>query len=83
MIPPLSLRRGVRAMKLVELTALKGGPVWVNPDQVLYAGHPDDGGSSSMYGESNVRRNTRLFFAQGSHLEVKEDLPEVVQRLTA
>jgi uncharacterized protein YlzI (FlbEa/FlbD family) len=70
-------------MRLIELTALKGGPVWVNPDQVLYAGHPDDGGSSSMYGENNVRRNTRLFFAQGLHVEVKEALDEVVQRLMA
>lgn len=69
-------------MKLIEFSALKGGPLWVNPDLVLYVGLPD-GAGASMYGDNNVRASTRLYFAQGSNIEVKESLAEVVARLSA
>jgi hypothetical protein len=69
-------------MKLIELTATKGGVVWVNPELVLYAGLPD-GAESSMYGANNSRSFTRLHFAQGPSLDVRETLPDVVTRLTS
>jgi hypothetical protein len=68
-------------VRMIELSALKGGAVWVNPDQVLYVGLPE-GAGSSMYGDNNNRAGTRLYFAQGGHLEVREALEEVVARLT-
>jgi len=67
---------------MIELSGLKGGAVWVNPGQVLYCGLPE-GPASSMYGDSNNRAGTRLYFAQGAHLEVREALEEVVARLNA
>jgi hypothetical protein len=66
---------------MIELSGVKGGAVWVNPEQVLYVGLPE-GATSSMYGDNNSRTGTRLFFAQGGHLEVREALEEVVARLT-
>ena len=66
---------------MIELSALKGGAVWVNPDQVLYVGLPE-GAGSSMYGDNNNRTGTRLYFAQGGHLEVREALEQVVARMT-
>jgi hypothetical protein len=69
-------------MKLIEFSAVKGGPIWVNPALVLYVGLPD-GAGSSMYGDNNVRTSTRLHFTQGSSIEVKEGPSEVVSRLTA
>ena len=69
-------------MRLIEFTAAKGGPLWVNPGLVLYVGLPD-GAGTSMYGDSNVRTSTRLHFGQGLVLEVKEGLAEVVARLSA
>ena len=68
-------------MRMIELSALKGGALWVNPEQVLYVGVPE-GAGSSMYGDNNSRTGARLFFAQGSHLEVREALEEVVARMT-
>jgi hypothetical protein len=68
-------------MKLIEFADVKGAKVWVNREQVLYVGLPD-GGQSSMYGDSHQRAATRLHFAHGEHLEVKEALAEVVQRLS-
>ncbi len=67
-------------MKLIELTALKGGPVWVNPNQLDYIG-PSDVGGSSIYGEANVKSGAKLHFAQGSNLDVQETLAEVMTRL--
>jgi hypothetical protein len=66
---------------MIELSALKGGAVWVNPEQVLYVSLPE-GAGSSMYGDNNNRAGTRLYFAQGGHLEVREALEEVVARMT-
>jgi hypothetical protein len=68
-------------LKLVEFASAKGGAVWVNGAQVLWAA-PPEGASSSMYGDSNVRTVTRLHFAQGITLEVRESLADVVQRLS-
>jgi len=68
-------------MKLVELTAVKGGPIWVNTGQVLYvAAAEGPAGGASMYGDNNVRTSSRLWFAQGVSLEVKEPLSEIVAR---
>jgi hypothetical protein len=50
---------------MIELSALKGGALWVNPDQVLYVGL-QEGAGSSMYGDNNTRTGARLFFAQGA-----------------
>ncbi len=69
-------------MKLINLTDVKGAAVWVNPELLLWVGLPD-GGQSSMYGDNNGRSSTRLHFARGEHLEVKEALPEVIARLNA
>ena len=68
-------------MKLINLTDMKGAAVWVNPELLLWVGPPDSA-QSSMYGDSG-RASTRLHFAKGEHLEVKEALPEVVARLCA
>jgi hypothetical protein len=65
---------------MVEFASAKGGIVWVNAAQVLWAA-PPDGASSSMYGDNNVRAVTRLFFGQGITLEVRETLADVVARL--
>jgi hypothetical protein len=67
---------------MIELSGVKGGAVWVNPGQVLYVGLPE-GPASSMYGDNNNRAGTRLHFAQGAHLDVREALEEVVARLNA
>jgi hypothetical protein len=67
-------------VKLVEFANAKGGIVWVNAAQVLWAA-PPEGASSSMYGDSNVRAVTRLHFGQGTTLEVRETLADVVMRL--
>jgi hypothetical protein len=67
---------------MIELTAVKGGAVWVNAAQVLYVGHPDVAGQS-MYGDNNNRAGARLYFAQGAHLEVRELLDDVMTRLNA
>lgn len=69
-------------MKLINLTDMKGAAVWVNPELLLWVGLPE-GGQSSMYGDTSGRSSTRLHFAKGEHLEVKEALPEVVARLNA
>ena len=69
-------------MKLIDLTDAKGATVWVNRELVLWVGLPD-GGQSSMYGDSSARASTRLHFARGEHLEVKEALADVVARLNA
>ena len=67
-------------MKMIELTALKGGTVWVNPGQVLYIA-PPDGLGSSMYGDNNQRAASKLHFAQGTSLEVRESPAEVISRI--
>jgi hypothetical protein len=69
-------------MKMIELATTKGAAVWVNPDQVVFAGLPD-GAGTSMYGDNNVRAATRLHFAHGAHLDVREELAEVIARLGA
>jgi hypothetical protein len=68
-------------MKLINLTDAKGAAVWVNPELLLWVGMPD-GVQSSMYGDGGGRASTRLHFAKGEHLEVKEALPDVVARLS-
>lgn len=68
-------------MKLVELTGVKGGSVWVNPELLLWLG-PPEGVQSSMYGDNNSRATTRLHFAHGEQIEVREGVLEVVARLT-
>jgi hypothetical protein len=67
---------------MIELTAVKGGATWVNPAQVQYVGLPD-AAASSMYGDNNNRAGSRLYFAQGAHLDVREAPGEVVARLNA
>jgi len=67
---------------MIELTAVKGGAVWVNPAQVQYVGLPDAGGAS-MYGDNNNRASSRLFFAQGAHLDVREAPTEVAALMSA
>jgi hypothetical protein len=67
-------------MRMIALTGVKGGVVWVNPAQVLYVALPD-GAGASMYGDNNNRAGSRLFFAQGAHLEVREALDDVAARL--
>jgi hypothetical protein len=69
-------------MKLIEFGGAKGGAVWVNREQVLYVGLRDPG-QSSMYGDSNASGSTRLHFANGEHVEVREALADVVARLSA
>ena len=82
-LPSWGAGRGTRkAMKLINLTDVKGAAVWVNPELLLWVGLPD-GVQSNMYGHSSDRASTRLHFARGEHLEVKEALPEVVARLSA
>ncbi|HUO11735.1 MAG TPA: hypothetical protein VMU37_03175 [Caulobacteraceae bacterium] len=68
-------------MKLIELTGVKGATVWVNPAHLLWVGLPD-GVQSSMYGQNNARAATRLYFAHGEQLEVKEAVLDVVARLS-
>ncbi len=72
---------GETSMRLIELTARKGGgAVWVNPDKLDWVG-PADAGGSSMYGEGNVRSGAKLHFAHGADLDVQEAPEEVVMRL--
>jgi hypothetical protein len=75
---PTAGRRAI--MKLIEFASAKGGVIWVNPSQVLYVGLPE-GAGASMYGDNNVRAVTRLHFAQGASVEVREALADVVARL--
>lgn len=70
------------AVPMIELTAVKGGAVWVNPAQVQYVG-PPEGAASSMYGDNNNRAGSRLFFAQGAHLDVREAPADAVALLSA
>jgi hypothetical protein len=70
-------------MRLIELVGVKGGPVWVNPDLVLWVGPPEGGAQSSMYGDNNARVSTRLRFGSGEMIEVRESLVDVVAKLTA
>lgn len=67
---------------MIELTAVKGGDVWVNPDQVQYVALPD-AAASSMYGDNNNRAGSRLYFAQGAHLDVRQTPADVVALLNA
>jgi hypothetical protein len=67
---------------MIELSTVKGGPVWVNPAQVQYVSLPD-GAASSMYGDNNNRAGARLFFAQGVHLDVREAPGDVAALLNA
>jgi len=69
-------------MRLVELSTAKGVAVWVNPEMVSHVA-PADGAGSSMYGDNNIRSGTKIFFAQGSALEVRESLQETTARLSA
>jgi len=71
---------GDAVVRLIEFASAKGGIVWVNAALVLYVALPE-GASSSMYGDTNIRAVTRLHFAQGSTLEVREALADVVARL--
>ena len=70
-------------MTLVELTNVKGGAVWVNASQLLYICVAGGSNGGSMYGDSNVSTSTRLNFVQGTSIEVKEPLTDVLARLGA
>jgi hypothetical protein len=67
-------------MKLIEFTGVKGGPVWVNPGQVLYVGLPE-AAAASMYGDNNARAATRLHLSHGTTLDLRDPLADVVARL--
>jgi hypothetical protein len=67
-------------MRLIELTHVKGGKIWVNPSQLLYVCLAGDGGGS-MYGDNNVTTSTKLNFVHGFSIEVKETLADVVARI--
>ena len=76
-------RRGLEmTVPMIELTAAKGGNVWVNPAQLQYVALPD-AAASSMYGDNNSRTGSRLYFAQGGHLDVRESPADVVALLNA
>ena len=70
------------AVPMIELTAVKGGTIWVNPAQVQYVALPDSA-ASSMYGDNNNRAGARLHFAQGAHLDVREAPGDVAALLNA
>ena len=67
-------------MKLIEFANAKGGVVWVNASQVLWAA-PPEGASASMYGDNNARAVTRLHLTQGVTLDLRDALADVVARL--
>jgi hypothetical protein len=67
---------------MIELTAVKGGTLWVNPAQVQYVALADSA-ASSMYGDNNNRAGSRLYFAQGAHLDVRETPGDVAALLNA
>jgi hypothetical protein len=67
-------------MKMIELKTPKGGTVWVNPGQVLYIAQPESA-ESTMYADSRERQGAKLFFVQGTNLEVRESPAEVVSRI--
>ena len=69
-------------MRLVELTGVHGGAVWVNPNRLLFVGHAELGGGS-MYGKTDAPIMTKLTFEQGATIEVKEVLADVLVRLEA
>ena len=76
-------RRGLEmTVPMIELTVVKGGAVWVNPAQLQYVALPD-AAASSMYGDNNNRAGSRLYFAQGGHLDVRESPADVVALLNA
>jgi hypothetical protein len=67
-------------VRLIELTHVKGGTIWINPGQLLYVCLTGDGGGS-MYGDNNVATSTKLHFVHGFSIDVKETLAEVVARI--
>lgn len=69
-------------MPLVELTGVKGEAVWVNPSWVVCI-TAVGGGGGSMYGDNNVRTSTKLTFAHGTSVEVKDAAADVASRLSA
>jgi len=90
MVGPPAIRPRVRCagvdlemtVPMIELTVVKGGAVWVNPAQVQYVSLPDAGGAS-MYGDNNNRAGSRVYFAQGAHLDVREAPAEVAALMSA
>ena len=69
-------------MKLVELTDMKGGALWLNAGQLLYV-CPAAGAGGSLYGDSQAVASTRVHFVNGASIEVRQPLAEVVARLGA
>jgi hypothetical protein len=67
-------------MTLVRLSSAKGAAVWVNAQHVLYVG-PPEGGTSDMYGGNNVRSGAKIYFAQGTTLDVRETPEEAAAHL--
>lgn len=70
-------------MKLVRLTGVKGGIVWVTASQVTHLGALESG-ENSLYGSNNTSKAaTRLQFAGGEHVDVREPADEVAALLDA
>jgi hypothetical protein len=70
-------------MRLVELTGVHGGTVWVNPNRLLFVSLAELGGGGSMYSKTDAPIMTKLTFEQGAAIEVKEVLADVLVRLEA
>ena len=65
---------------MVKLTGLKGGVVWVSAGQVTHLAALEASGSS-LYGSNNSPSTTRLQFAGGEFLDVREPAEEVATLL--
>ena len=67
---------------MVRLTGVKGAPVWVSAGQVTHLSALESS-ENSLYGSSNTRAATRLEFAGGEHLDVREPAEDVAGLLGA
>jgi hypothetical protein len=67
---------------LVRLTGVKGAPVWVAAGQVTHLAALESS-ENSLYGSSNTKAATRIEFASGEHLDVREPAEEVASLLDA
>lgn len=69
-------------MTMVRLTGVKGAPVWVSALQVTHVSALESS-ENRLYGSSNTTATTRLLFAGGEHLDVREPAEEVAGLLDA
>jgi hypothetical protein len=69
-------------MSLVRLTGVKGSPVWVATGQVTHVAALETS-ENSLYGSSNSKAATRVRFAGGEHLDVREAAEDVAGLLSA